>query len=142
VAEKAEKRNNWLDQVVLTVFIVFVAGLALLTLDQFFGFGIIRPKLDRRIVNEINELADPTITSERRTALEQEIVSYHEFSVPLLIESIEKGKPAVKAPATKCLQEIARTYFNSDITSMDSNATQLKQWWRTVQEQFKSGKAG
>ena len=137
----AEKRYNWLDNLVLVVFIVFVAGLVLLTLDHFLGFGMVRPKLDRQLLSDINELAHPNLTTERRNALAAEIVSFHEFSVPLLIQSIERNKPGVREPATLCLQEIARTYFNSDITNFDSNPTMLRQWWRQTQEKLKQSKA-
>ncbi len=137
-----EKPYNWLDQVVLVVFIVFVAGLVVLTLDHFLGFGIIRPKLDRQLLGEISELANPSLPAERRDALEQDIISYHEFSVPLLIESIEQGRSGVKEPATKCLQEIAHTYFNSDIKSLDSDPVKLRQWWRTQEQQLGNANRG
>jgi len=112
-----------------------------LTLDHFLGFGMVRPKLDRQLLSDINELAHPNLTTERRNALAAEIVSFHEFSVPLLIQSIERNKPGVREPATLCLQEIARTYFNSDITNFDSNPTMLRQWWRQTQEKLKQTKA-
>ena len=132
----AEKRCNRLDTVTLVVFIAFVAVLLLLTLDHFLGFGIVRPKLDRQLLREISQLADPNLPAEQRDALEQDIVSYHEFSVPLLIESIEKNKPGVREPAAKCLQEIARAYFGSDIASLGADPAKLKEWWRTIRERL------
>ena len=130
-----EKQKSLFGTIAFVVLIVYTIGLTVLAVDQLFGLGLWPPKLDRILMKDINDLGDSSISAEKRDAIAKEIVSYHEFSVPLLIKAIEKNKPGVREPATRCLQEIAKTFFNSDITPLNSDVPKLRQWW---QEQKKA----
>jgi electron transport complex protein RnfC len=103
--------------------------------------------VDTLIINGVE--CEPYLTSDHRLMVERSRdviegvrILIRALGVRRAYIAIEKNKPGVREPATKCLQEIARTYFGSDISSLDSDPAKLKDWWRTIQERLNAKKTG
>jgi hypothetical protein len=131
-----EKRSKLLANVAWVTLVFYTLALLVLTLDQFFDWGIWPPKLDRMLKGYIAELGDPSVPAEKKQQAADAIVSWHEFSVPLLIDAIEKNKPGVREPATRCLQDIASKFFNVNITPYDSDPKKLRAWWSEMKDRL------
>jgi hypothetical protein len=130
-----EKRSKLLANVAWIALIAYTLVLLLLTLDQFLGWGIWPPKLDRMLNEHIAQLGDPKLSPDKKEEIAKYIVSWHEFSVPLLINAIEKNKPGVRDPATKCIQDIAREFFNDEsVKRCGSDPKELRKWWSSMQD--------
>lgn len=128
------KKQPWVGRALLYGLIAYALVLTFFTIDNVLGLGVVRPKLDRQINRQIETLGDPNLTQEQRRGVMEEIISFHEFSVPLLLDAIEKGDPAVQRHSLRCLQEIAARFYNQDIRSAGDDIDQLRRWWDETQE--------
>ena len=133
-ARKADdaKKGNLLPNLIVAGFCIYALILAVLTVDQIFNLGLYPPKLDRMLSSHIQALGNPDLKPEEKQALADELVSYHEFSVPLLLKAVKKGDPQVKPAALRCLQEIAARFFDADIRPMGDDPAQLDAWWKDL----------
>jgi len=116
----------------------YVLVLAVLAIDQIFGPWLIVPELDRHLAAQIKLLASSNAV-ERQDA-EKEIVSYHEFSIPLLIKTLKSGDPALQQPAARCLVGIAKKFFQryspADYDAFGTDPARWKNWWRATEERL------
>ena len=118
---------------------VYVAVLAVLAADQVFGLGLFPPELDRKLERDIASLADASIPLEKRRATFEEVVGYHEFSVPHLIAALKKKDPALQSAATACLIRIGAQFFGlreDQARAFGSDFRQWETWWKGVQAEM------
>ena len=127
---------KWLVRVVVVVFSIYVGMLYLLVLNQEFGWGLFPSKLDVRLEKEIKTLADPSTDDKTRADLTEEVINWGSFAVPHLIDAIEKNQPGVRAPASKCLIEIGKRFYDKDLTDSINDPTALRHWWQHMQEKW------
>jgi hypothetical protein len=125
-------RRN-LAKIGLAVFCLYVAALYVLALDQQFHWGLFPTKVDRQLTAQVQQLGDASLTAEKRQALEDDIVSWNTFAVPVLIKAIERDPPNVRDPAARCLQQISQKFYNMDLTPMGTDPAKLHAWWDTLQ---------
>ena len=123
------KINN--DTLLLAGMTAYVVVLLVLTVDQIFGPWLIVPELDRHLMAQIRALAAADAVD--RQGAETEIVSYHEFSIPLLIKTLKKGDTKLHAPAARCLVQIARKFFQryspANYESFGTDPAPWEEWW-------------
>ena len=114
----------------------YVLVLAVLAADQVFGLGLLPPQLDTHISRNIKSLGDTSLPPEKRRQVMRQIIDYHEFSIPHLINALEKGAPALRQPATFCLVRIGAEFFNLSeerARTLGSDATRWRTWWRATE---------
>ncbi len=128
-----DKKIGW-DKLLAVVLVLYALTLAVLAADRLLGLGIYRPKLDRMILRDIDMLADPA----NRDRAAEEIISHHEFSIPILIETLEKQDLALKEPVTRCLEAIASKYFDADNSSFGPNPQAWRRWWEATRTRLES----
>lgn len=111
-------------------FAVYVGTLGVLTADNIFQLGLFPPKLDRILMADIAKLASQD--EKEAKAAQEEIVSYHEFSVPPLLRAMERGDAAHQARCAECLRLIASRYFLSD-ANYGTDSAAWRRWWSVIQ---------
>jgi hypothetical protein len=109
---------------------VYVGALGVLTADSVFRLGLFPPKLDRMLAAEIAKLGSPG--GKQRLAAQDEIVAYHEFSIPPLIAALKRGDAQQKDRCAECLRLIAKKYFLSE-ANYGTDAAAWSEWWRIEQ---------
>lgn len=134
MGKKEIKTLSWAGRALLFGLIAYALVLTFFTFDNALELGVVRPKLDRRIIRQINALGDPNLTQEQRRGVMEDIISFHEFSAPLLLDAIEKGDPAVQRYALLCLQEIAARFYNQDIRPAGDDIDELRRWWNEMRQ--------
>jgi hypothetical protein len=125
--------HRTLAKVGLALFCIYVASLYVLALDQQFHWGLFPTKVDRQLTAEVKQLGDSSLTAEKRQSVEDDIISWNTFSVPVLIKAIESGPPNVRDPAAQCLQQISQKFYGVDITSLGTDPAKLQAWWDKLQ---------
>jgi hypothetical protein len=120
------------------VFVIYLAMLYSLVGDQFFHWGLYPTKLERDLTAQVAQLGDTSLSAEQRLELQDKIVSWHSFAVPVLIAAIEKNSPGVRDPASQCLVEIAHKFYNTDISAYATDPDKLKTWWAGLQAQWET----
>jgi len=117
----------WLLVVGLTVY---VGALGVLTADNVFHLRLFPPKLDRMIATDIGKLG----STDKKVikAAQDEIVAYHEFSIPPLIRALKRGDAQQKPLCAECLHQIAGKYFLSG-ADYGTDAAAWDQWWSIEQ---------
>ena len=109
---------------------VYVGVLGVLTADNVFHLGLFPPKLDRILAADIGKLN--SADAKTRQAAQDEIVAYHEFSIPPLIRALDRGDAQQKERCADCLRLIAAKYFLSE-ANYGTDAAAWKQWWSIEQ---------
>ena len=122
---KIDKANLLLGG--LTVYTIILVVLAI---DQLFGPWIMVPALDRQLLRQIDKLT--SVDAKAREKAHAEIVSYHEFSIPLLIKALKRDDSTLQPRATACLVEIAKKFFDSDNRSFGPDPKRWSAWWKEV----------
>ena len=74
----------------LAVLVVYTVGLGVATADQVFDLGLFPAKLDRMIAESINKF-DSAEKTDREAGL-HEILQYGDFSVPQLIDALDRSQ--------------------------------------------------
>jgi hypothetical protein len=129
-------RQRILTKVGLVVFCLYVASLYVLALDQEFHWGLFPTKVDRQLTAEVQQLGDTSLAADKRQAVEDDIISWNTFSVPVLIKAIKNGPPNVRDPAVQCLQQISQKFYGVDITPLGTDPAKLQAWWDQLQAQW------
>ncbi len=136
-----KRQGTWKEKILVTLLVAYALILLVLACDQLFQLGIIRPELDRLLERDIQALSrvyqDAAIPQERREAMIEGIVNWHEFSVPHLIDSLQSTNSAEEAAARDCLLRIGARFFalkayatkaGTDPEKWDT--VQWKAWWK------------
>ena len=110
---------------------LYVLVLVVLTIDQLFGPWIMIPPLDRQLLRQMDTLTSSD--AKARGKARAEIVSYHEFSIPLLIKRLKRDDPALQKEVNACLVEIAKKFFDSDNRAFGPNPERWTAWWKEVE---------
>ena len=74
--------KNYLYWLLVAGLAVYVGALGVLTADNVFHLGIFPPKLDRILAADIAKLG--SADEKKHVAAQDEILAYHEFSMPPL----------------------------------------------------------
>ncbi len=119
--------QSWL---VVCGLVIYVGALGALTADNVFQLRLFPSRLERLLAGEIARLDSPD--PKVRQAAQDEIVGYHEFSIPLLIRALRSGDAQRKERCAECLSLIARKFFLSD-ADYGPHAGRWSQWWRIQQ---------
>jgi len=77
----------------------------------------------RRDVVKLNSDDEAT-----RDAAFRELVDFNRFSVPILLEEMERGDDEKRRACVKCLKAIAQRYFG-EMPEFGGDVRQWRQWW-------------
>ena len=125
---KIDKTNLLLGGLTLYTLILVV-----LALDQLLPGGpwIMVPALDRQLLQEIETLA--SADEKERKKAEDEIVSYHEFSIPLLIKTLKRDDPELRGGVRVCLVRIAQEFFDEpNAAAFEADPELWSAWWQRM----------
>ena len=139
--DEEKLKGAWKENLLVAGLIIYALILLVLACDQLFELGLIRPELDRLLDRDIQSLSrvyqDAAVPKEQKEAMIENIVNWHEFSVPHLLDSLQSGNPAEQAAARDCLLRIGVRFFKlpayatrkgTDPSKWD--AGQWEVWWK------------
>jgi len=146
-AEAAKPTPSKWDNILVVGLVVYALVLAVLAADQLFNLGLFPPELDKMLRRDIRTLAaivsDPNLTDEEKKAkaqpIAEEIVNYHEFSVPHLIKALESKDTRLHDPAAQCLVQIGARFFKlpeAQGKSFGTDPAKWKEWWKQTQAEL------
>ncbi len=128
---------------VFTVYVIFLAAVAA---SRAFGWGLLPTVLDRKLHRDVQTLEglripDGDYFAARGRLLDtdafNDLASYHEISVPILLSALDGATPEAQLPVVLCLVEIGARYFGlppqTALSEFGADPTAWRDWWVGVQ---------
>jgi hypothetical protein len=129
--EDARKPCKEAGRLGVTLLITYALTLVLGTIVASPAIGLVPATLDRELDSaaEVVRLGP----EEERRAASVLLVAHHEFSIPHLLNALDRASPDERDAVTSVLARIATTYFRLRPSQLEKmNAAAWRDWWATA----------